>query len=66
MMVLQPDRSESKKVKLRQTSILEIYGKSLECIFSANFSSSSMKELIKLIDELKKELRREHPDLEFQ
>ncbi|GES82605.1 hypothetical protein GLOIN_2v1627559 [Rhizophagus clarus] len=61
------DRSESKKTKLRQASILETYVNSLEprMKLSSNFNPSLIKELIKLINELK-ELRREHPDLEFQ
>ncbi|GBC08897.1 hypothetical protein RclHR1_08470008 [Rhizophagus clarus] len=64
------ERSESKKIKLRQADILETYGNSLgpqlkSSLFSANFNPSIIKELIKLIDELK-DLRKEHPDLEFK
>ncbi|CAB4381417.1 unnamed protein product [Rhizophagus irregularis] len=62
------DRSESEKVKLRRANILETYEKSLEprmqlSFISANYSPP-IKELTKLIDELK-ELRGKHPDLEF-
>ncbi|CAB4382225.1 unnamed protein product [Rhizophagus irregularis] len=64
------ERSESKKVKLRQTEILRTYENSLgpqvkSSLFSANFNSSLIKELTKSIDELK-DLRKEHLDLEFQ
>ena len=58
------DKSESQETKLRRAQLLETYEKSIMLRLFSNFSSSLIKEMEKIIAELRS-LREEHPDLEF-